>query len=772
MLRLVMPQRLTIVVDVVAWGVFHAATGYAAHRLGDRAARRATGGCCGERPLRGPAAGGTAGGCASTAGRTGCPRPAPSSRAASASASCPRATPTGLRALRPRDPPRRAGPLVGAGVRAALRAVEPAAGRGAARRLRRAGQPAVHRHPALQPLPDPGPARARSSAGGAGMTSRATARPATRRRGAEPRRDRRGLAARPDRPAADRVVAAQRDPGRLLAGAVGHRPARRRRRRRHQPARREPARARARPAPTRRCFGDGPHASGCRSGSSTAPRTGTTRWPRSSTSPTSSPSRWSPPSCGSALRDRFRRVGGRRARRCRWSASPATSPTRPRRRGWPPERGDIGDVDRISHLGWDVPRTSTSVGRLVRGRARRAATRWPRCRRCTPAPRCWSRCSSGRRSRGSRASLLAAYALAMALTLVYTGEHYVVDVLAGWAVAVARRSARRSWSRGLVRVPVAGGADMSTRPGTGGVSTGLHGRGTTVGACAVLVGAAHAGPALAVTVLAGLLAVAQGLDPATTRRAGRGRARRPAVRRLEQRPRRPSPATARRGAPTSRSATGDGSVARRAGARARSPSSPASSLSLALGPARRARAPGLRRLRVGLQPRAQGHRVVVAALRRGVRRADRRGRPRRRRRRRRGGGRSAPRSSAWARTSSTCCPTSTTTPRPACAGSRTGSARGWIAPVAAAVLVAATAVVLRRAPPPPRRCHRRRSRSSCWRWPSWSSPAPDAAPSSRRSRIALVDAAAPGGGAMTDRDLGPRRRRRRTRRRRDRARAP
>ena len=35
MLRLVMPQTVTIVVDVVAWGVFHAATGYAAHRLSD-----------------------------------------------------------------------------------------------------------------------------------------------------------------------------------------------------------------------------------------------------------------------------------------------------------------------------------------------------------------------------------------------------------------------------------------------------------------------------------------------------------------------------------------------------------------------------------------------------------------------------------------------------------------------------------------------------------------------------------------------------------------
>ncbi|WP_165807194.1 glycosyl-4,4'-diaponeurosporenoate acyltransferase [Nocardioides currus] len=34
MLKLLMPQALTVVVDIVAWGVFHAGTGYAAHRLG------------------------------------------------------------------------------------------------------------------------------------------------------------------------------------------------------------------------------------------------------------------------------------------------------------------------------------------------------------------------------------------------------------------------------------------------------------------------------------------------------------------------------------------------------------------------------------------------------------------------------------------------------------------------------------------------------------------------------------------------------------------
>ncbi|TDE98787.1 hypothetical protein EXU48_00865 [Occultella glacieicola] len=35
MLRLVMPQVVTILVDVLAWGAFHALTGYAAHRLGN-----------------------------------------------------------------------------------------------------------------------------------------------------------------------------------------------------------------------------------------------------------------------------------------------------------------------------------------------------------------------------------------------------------------------------------------------------------------------------------------------------------------------------------------------------------------------------------------------------------------------------------------------------------------------------------------------------------------------------------------------------------------
>ncbi len=33
--------------------------------------------------------------------------------------------------------------------------------------------------------------------------------------------------------------------------------------------------------------------------------------------------------------------------------------------------------------------------------------------------------------------LLVAYPLVMAFTLVYTAEHYVIDILSGWALAVA-----------------------------------------------------------------------------------------------------------------------------------------------------------------------------------------------------------------------------------------------------------------------------------------------------------------------------------------------
>lgn len=37
--------------------------------------------------------------------------------------------------------------------------------------------------------------------------------------------------------------------------------------------------------------------------------------------------------------------------------------------------------------------------------------------------------------------VLLGYAVAMALTLVYTGEHYVVDIVAGWLVAAVAAAA-------------------------------------------------------------------------------------------------------------------------------------------------------------------------------------------------------------------------------------------------------------------------------------------------------------------------------------------
>lgn len=127
------------------------------------------------------------------------------------------------------------------------------------------------------------------------------------------------------------------------------------------------------------------------------------------------------------------------------------------------ERGAIGDVERISQLGWEVLHLG-GVGRLVElgqsgsnpvaampslhaGAALLVALfLWPSV------------------SRAARGALLA-YALAMAVTLVYTGEHYVVDVLAGWALAVlavlVARVARTDGYR-RSRSTVAGSAEETT----------------------------------------------------------------------------------------------------------------------------------------------------------------------------------------------------------------------------------------------------------------------------------------------------------------------
>jgi len=160
-----------------------------------------------------------------------------------------------------------------------------------------------------------------------------------------------------------------------------------------------------------------------------------------------------------ALRDRFREwVGAALTMSLVGIAGYVAYPAAP---PWlAAERGDIGDVDRISHVGWEVLHLDV-VGRLTEagqsgsnpvaampslhaGAALLVALfLWPSV------------------SRAARVAL-SSYALAMGLTLVYTGEHYVVDVLAGWAVAVlavvvarvvAGRSARRAWTAGAGWTP-------------------------------------------------------------------------------------------------------------------------------------------------------------------------------------------------------------------------------------------------------------------------------------------------------------------------------
>jgi len=99
------------------------------------------------------------------------------------------------------------------------------------------------------------------------------------------------------------------------------------------------------------------------------------------------------------------------------------------------ERGDIGEVDRISGAGWGHLGLDwvTSVVDLGQGASNPVAA-MPSLHAgaaLLTALFLWS--STGPRLR----AVLVAYAAAMALTLVYTGEHYVVDVLAGWLVAGA-----------------------------------------------------------------------------------------------------------------------------------------------------------------------------------------------------------------------------------------------------------------------------------------------------------------------------------------------
>lgn len=114
------------------------------------------------------------------------------------------------------------------------------------------------------------------------------------------------------------------------------------------------------------------------------------------------------------------------------------------------ERADIGRVDRISHLGWEWLQVD-AVARLTElgQQGSNPVAAMPSLHAGAAllvALFVWPSVAATART------VLLAYAFAMALTLVYTGEHYVVDLLAGWALAglavsaavLARRAGRRS----------------------------------------------------------------------------------------------------------------------------------------------------------------------------------------------------------------------------------------------------------------------------------------------------------------------------------------
>lgn len=118
--------------------------------------------------------------------------------------------------------------------------------------------------------------------------------------------------------------------------------------------------------------------------------------------------------------------------------------------------GEIGTVNRISSPGWDYLHLD-AIGRLIVSgqEGSNPVAAMPSLHAGTAmlvALFFWPLASSLLRG------ALLGYAVLMALTLVYTGEHYVVDVVAGWltagvATAVAG-AVRRTRAERRARVPV------------------------------------------------------------------------------------------------------------------------------------------------------------------------------------------------------------------------------------------------------------------------------------------------------------------------------
>ncbi|GAA5116507.1 phosphatase PAP2 family protein [Alloalcanivorax gelatiniphagus] len=119
------------------------------------------------------------------------------------------------------------------------------------------------------------------------------------------------------------------------------------------------------------------------------------------------------------------------------------------------ERGDIDGVARVSHTGWDYLGLE-AVGRLTSmgqdgSNPVAAMPSLHAGAAMLVALFLWA--SVGALARVA----LAAYAGAMGLTLVYTGEHYVVDIAAGWLVAVVGILAASAWEARRSRSPVLAG---------------------------------------------------------------------------------------------------------------------------------------------------------------------------------------------------------------------------------------------------------------------------------------------------------------------------
>ena len=100
------------------------------------------------------------------------------------------------------------------------------------------------------------------------------------------------------------------------------------------------------------------------------------------------------------------------------------------------QTGFLGPVDRVSLRGWRLLHLDTAGALIDKGQAIVNHTAaFPSLHAAYPALIAvffWPQVRSG-----VGRLLLAAYPLAMGLTLVIGGEHYVIDIVAGWAIVAA-----------------------------------------------------------------------------------------------------------------------------------------------------------------------------------------------------------------------------------------------------------------------------------------------------------------------------------------------